>query len=141
MAMEMVVAEVAATRQALAGLRAAITRFQGKVSPISARTEHVIRLGNLFLTGYQAESFCAALGYQRRRGRPAFRIDWTSPAERARRTAFRYANAWRAFTKSPPIKVGDKTYAAFTQFFSDHWPAVDWPADIPRPPKNKKEAA
>ncbi len=32
--------------------------------------------------------------------------------------------------------------AAVTQWFSDHWPAdLEWPRDIPRPPKAKKEAA
>ncbi|WP_126976491.1 hypothetical protein [Frigidibacter oleivorans] len=28
------------------------------------------------------------------------------------------------------------------QWFSDHWPAdLDWPHDIPRPPKTKEKAA
>lgn len=32
--------------------------------------------------------------------------------------------------------------AIVTQWFSDRWPAdLDWPRDIPRPPKSKKEAA
>lgn len=32
--------------------------------------------------------------------------------------------------------------AAVVQWFADRWPAdLEWPRDIPRPPKSKKEAA
>ncbi|MBK5945957.1 hypothetical protein CCR83_05685 [Rhodobacter veldkampii DSM 11550] len=32
--------------------------------------------------------------------------------------------------------------AAVVQWFSDRWPSdLEWPRDIPRPPKSKKEAA
>ena len=35
-----------------------------------------------------------------------------------------------------------KTAAAVMQWFSDNWPAdLEWPRQIPRPPKSKKEAA
>ena len=35
-----------------------------------------------------------------------------------------------------------KTAATVLQWFSDHWPDADleWPADIPRPPKSKEAA-
>lgn len=34
------------------------------------------------------------------------------------------------------------TFNAALAAFSDRWPAdLDWPRDIPRPPKSKKEAA
>jgi hypothetical protein len=32
--------------------------------------------------------------------------------------------------------------AVVTQWFSDRWPSdLEWPHDVPRPPKSKKEAA
>lgn len=35
-----------------------------------------------------------------------------------------------------------RTATQVLQWFSDHWPAdLEWPRDIPRPPKSKKEAA
>ena len=35
-----------------------------------------------------------------------------------------------------------KTAAAVLTWFSDNWPAdLEWPRQIPRPPKSKKEAA
>ena len=35
-----------------------------------------------------------------------------------------------------------KTAAAVLDWFSDHWPAdLEWPRQISRPPKSKKEAA
>lgn len=35
-----------------------------------------------------------------------------------------------------------RTAAEVVQWFSDHWPAdLEWPRDIPRPPKSKQEAA
>ena len=35
-----------------------------------------------------------------------------------------------------------KTAGTVLAWFSDNWPAdLQWPADIPRPPKSKKEAA
>lgn len=35
-----------------------------------------------------------------------------------------------------------RTATVVLQWFSDHWPAdLEWPRDIPRPPKSKKEAA
>ena len=35
-----------------------------------------------------------------------------------------------------------KTAARLVLWFSDHWPAdLEWPQDISRPPKSKKEAA
>lgn len=35
-----------------------------------------------------------------------------------------------------------KTAASVVQWFSDHWPVdLEWPTDIPRPPKSNKEAA
>lgn len=35
-----------------------------------------------------------------------------------------------------------QTYNRAVQWLSDHWPAdLEWPSDIPRPPKSKKEAA
>ncbi|TKA95416.1 hypothetical protein FAZ78_16915 [Cereibacter changlensis] len=34
-----------------------------------------------------------------------------------------------------------KTASATVQWFSNHWPAdLEWPADIPRPPKSKEAA-
>ena len=35
-----------------------------------------------------------------------------------------------------------KKAARLVAWFSDHWPCdLEWPRDIPRPPRNKKEAA
>lgn len=35
-----------------------------------------------------------------------------------------------------------KTASAIFQWFADNWPSdLEWPRDIPRPPKSKKEAA
>ncbi|SOC19646.1 hypothetical protein SAMN05877831_11829 [Rhodobacter maris] len=60
-----------------------------------------------------------------------------------------YAISMRALAKGDFFKKlmsgGDcrtATAARVLIWFSENWPAdLEWPRDIPRPPKNKKEAA
>lgn len=42
----------------------------------------------------------------------------------------------------PGADCRTQTAVRLTDWFSDNWPAdLEWPRDIPRPPKSKKEAA
>jgi hypothetical protein len=42
----------------------------------------------------------------------------------------------------PGADCRTQTATRLTQWFGENWPAdLEWPRDIPRPPKSKKEAA
>lgn len=107
---------------------------------ISGRTEHVIRLGRLFLAMHEAPSFVAALGFGRRRSIPMRHPDYVE-IDPLHRLAGRMWSRWNALVNCPPKRIGDDTYDRFTCFFSAHWPeGHDWPSDIPRPQKSKETA-
>lgn len=109
-------------------LLSALVVVQAPAPEISAQTEHVIRLGRLFLAAQGAATFPQALGV------PGFVQDEDG--------IYRWWWDWSAFSRRPPIRVTDRVYARFVGKFSEHWPRdLDWPRDIPRPPKSKKEAA
>ena len=108
-------------------LMAAQRVVQAPAPEISEKTEHVIRLGRLFLAMQAAPSFPQALGYAR------FADDTSG--------IYRWWWDWSAFAKRPPIRVTDRVYDRFLGQFSEHWPVdLEWPADIPRP-SQKKEVA
>lgn len=105
---------------------------------VSARTEHVIRLGRIFLASHDAPNFWVALGFKRRRSIPAWHPEWTQIDPLHQQSA-RLWIEWSSLVARPPKRgVTDKTYDRLTQFFSDHWPeGAPWPSDIPRPAKSK----
>lgn len=134
--MQTVQAEIAAVKAEFVGLRAALAIIKQPAKKISTRGVHVIRLGQIFLDGYKATSFPDALGFKAERiceGYVQFSAEHMRAAIMGRK--------WAAYQRRPPTNSSEKTYREFTEFFSDHWPDIDWPSDIPRPTKSKKEAA
>lgn len=136
MAMADVQAEIAATKAALSGLRAAVMLISPPEVRVSDRTEHILRLGQIWLDAHKTESFSAALGFERVRtyGRAgSLHPEYQRMSDEHRR-ASGMGFQWNAFRRHPPMSPKDKTYRRFLGFFSQHWPSdLEWPRDIPRP--------
>lgn len=146
MTMADVQAEIAATKAALAGLRAAVMLISPPQVRVSERTEHVIRIGTIWLDYHNTESFGKALGFPpaRRFGPKGSLHPDYRPAPDDQRNAVYLGNLWKAFRSRPPVNPKDKTCRYFLDFFSQHWPVeLEWPRDIPRPASttNKGRAA
>lgn len=144
MPMAEVQAEVAATKAALAALRASVMLICPPQVRVSERTEHILRIGTIWLEFHKTDSFGKALGFPpaRRFGPIGNRHPDYRPVSDGQRNAVYLGNMWKAFRSRPPVNPKDKTYRYFLDFFSQHWPAdLEWPRDIARPASTSKERA
>lgn len=141
--MQSVQSEIAKTKAAMAALRLALSAKVKPAVKVSPTAEKVLRLGQMFLAGHHADNFRIALGFGRAKsfGRSgSFHPDYR-PTAPEHAEASKHWWRWSQWNKRPPINPKAATLKQMIQFFSDHWPEIDWPNDIPRPRKTNKEAA
>lgn len=127
MAMAEVQAEIAATKAALAGLRAAVmAHLPAQTAPLQHDAVWIITLDRLYSAATGTELSL--------KNGPAYTgkvLAWPWDRDSARRKAI---NAIVRLRRGQQSRITKNTAATALNYFSQHWPAdLEWPRNIARP--------